>query len=66
MFEVIFMGETHATILWSNMEEQTVTLEELRSIQANFNEWVPYEEETCEHGLSLWLCDGPNHYPADL
>lgn len=19
-------------------------------------------EETCEHGLSAWLCSGPNHY----
>jgi hypothetical protein len=21
--------------------------------------------ETCEHGLSAWLCAGPGHYPAD-
>ena len=21
-------------------------------------------EETCEHGLSSWLCMGPNHYPT--
>lgn len=21
---------------------------------------------TCEHGLSLSLCAGPNHYPTDL
>lgn len=20
-------------------------------------------EDTCEHGLSAWLCEGPNHYP---
>lgn len=19
--------------------------------------------EECEHGLSAWLCEGPNHYP---
>lgn len=23
------------------------------------------EPEFCEHGLSAWLCAGPNHYPAD-
>jgi hypothetical protein len=23
------------------------------------------EVETCEHGLSAWLCEGPMHYPAD-
>lgn len=22
------------------------------------------DEETCEHGLSAWLCMGPNHYPT--
>lgn len=21
--------------------------------------------ETCEHGLSAWLCAGPMHYPDD-
>lgn len=29
----------------------------------------PHEEvyvEECEHGLSLWLCAGPNHYPMDM
>jgi hypothetical protein len=26
-------------------------------------EKVLYPE--CEHGLSLWLCAGPEHYPAD-
>ena len=20
--------------------------------------------ETCEHGMSAWLCMGPNHYPS--
>lgn len=24
-----------------------------------------HEGDTCEHGLSAWLCEGPNHYPAD-
>lgn len=24
------------------------------------------EDETCEHGLSAWLCAGPAHYPADM
>lgn len=22
------------------------------------------EEELCEHGMSAWLCMGPNHYPS--
>lgn len=22
-------------------------------------------DEMCEHGLSAWLCMGPNHYPTD-
>lgn len=22
-------------------------------------------EPLCEHGLSAWLCAGPNHYPSD-
>lgn len=29
----------------------------------------PHEElyvEECEHGLSLWLCAGPGHYPMDM
>ena len=21
-------------------------------------------DEVCEHGLSAWLCMGPNHYPS--
>lgn len=25
---------------------------------------VPDDDE-CEHGLSAWLCEGPNHYPSD-
>lgn len=25
-----------------------------------------YEHETCEHGLSAWLCEGPMHYPDDM
>ncbi|UIW13315.1 hypothetical protein SEA_CREWMATE_64 [Arthrobacter phage Crewmate] len=24
-----------------------------------------HEGDTCEHGLSAWLCEGPMHYPAD-
>lgn len=24
-------------------------------------DWV----EQCTHGLSLWLCEGPQHYPLD-
>ncbi len=23
------------------------------------------EPESCEHGLSAWLCAGPGHYPQD-
>lgn len=23
------------------------------------------EAESCEHGLSAWLCAGPGHYPTD-
>jgi hypothetical protein len=26
---------------------------------------VEARHEECEHGLSEWLCAGPNHYPAD-
>jgi hypothetical protein len=28
---------------------------------------APYSptSDTCEHGLSAWLCAGPGHYPAD-
>jgi hypothetical protein len=22
------------------------------------------DEETCMHGMSAWLCMGPNHYPS--
>jgi hypothetical protein len=22
------------------------------------------DEETCEHGMSAWLCMGPMHYPS--
>lgn len=24
------------------------------------------EEGECPHGLSLWLCEGPNHYPEGM
>ena len=24
-----------------------------------------YYAARCEHGLSLWLCEGPMHYPDD-
>lgn len=34
-----------------------------------FNELVERyfgpEAVPCVHGLSLWLCDGPGHYPPD-
>ena len=23
-------------------------------------------EAKCEHGLSAWLCEGPQHYPMDM
>jgi len=23
------------------------------------------EHDTCEHGMSAWLCMGPNHFPSD-
>jgi len=26
----------------------------------------PWLYETCEHGLSSWLCEGPQHYPMDI
>jgi hypothetical protein len=35
------------------------------------NEWDAFPLVTaalypqCEHGMSLWLCAGPGHYPAD-
>lgn len=22
------------------------------------------DDDICEHGLSAWLCMGPNHYPS--
>jgi hypothetical protein len=25
--------------------------------------WEPEPEPDCEHGLSAWLCAGPQHYP---
>ena len=27
-------------------------------------EGEPIEFDICEHGLSAWLCMGPNHYPS--
>lgn len=29
-------------------------------------EFEPTDNEQCEHGLSLWLCAGPGHYPQDM
>lgn len=30
------------------------------------DEFGDEQDETCDHGLSLWLCADPiNHYPAD-
>lgn len=26
---------------------------------------VDRDNETCDHGLSAWLCAGPGHYPMD-
>ena len=23
------------------------------------------DDDTCEHGLSAWLCEGPSHYPME-
>jgi len=32
-----------------------------------FNEELPeWMTETCEHGLSLWLCEGPWHYSDEF
>jgi hypothetical protein len=28
--------------------------------------WEEPEDETCEHGLSAWLCEGPNHHPEGM
>lgn len=28
--------------------------------------FLAWPEETCEHGLSAWLCEGPTHYPTDF
>ena len=34
----------------------------------NLDDAYPDEEEwePCEHGMSLWLCAGPGHYPPDM
>lgn len=26
---------------------------------------IDIDRRTCEHGLALWLCEGPNHYGPD-
>lgn len=37
----------------------------LRAHQMDNMEYPPDpEEELCEHGMSHWLCMGPNHYPT--
>ena len=47
-------GRTHA--VWER-ESDPVGLE--------YGKLLDYLYPTCEHGLSEWLCEGPNHYPSD-
>lgn len=35
--------------------------EEVKRLESKQNH--PSNTETCEHGLSAWLCEGPQHYP---
>lgn len=44
------------------VEGLEVTREEF---EAHIAEQESIEEETCEHGLSAWLCEGPTHYPVE-
>jgi hypothetical protein len=48
-------------------EEVQVLLDRKASIKAAAEAWEDSEEAqaTCEHGMSAWLCSGPNHYPMD-
>lgn len=40
--------------------------EEEFNLHLDAQEAFESEEGECPHGLSLWLCEGPNHYPEGL
>lgn len=70
MFMVLDTNEYNGdvTVVWlDDNRTETFSAGHFRyHISPNFNEFVPeYNEETCEHGLSAWLCEGPNHYPME-
>ena len=54
-------------IRWMSERTSTHAFWELEEspIGDEYPDLIDWLYPTCEHGLSLDLCDGPNHYPAD-
>lgn len=49
------------------MEQEYLAEQAVLQHEQELAEHEDAEPETCEHGLSAWLCEDPiNHYPADL
>lgn len=58
-FEEYYVVDDEGTVHFiGEFEEAIDNLNRLRA------DGEKYEE--CEHGLSLWLCEGPNHYPEGV
>lgn len=53
--------DVHADAAREAAERQAVEDAEAAEVRAAYRDEV--EHETCEHGLSAWLCAGPQHYP---
>lgn len=54
-------------IAWLNARRETHAPFEIESepIGDDLPNLIDHLYPLCEHGLSLDLCDGPNHYPMD-
>lgn len=35
-------------------------------IDPQYEKLLDFLYPSCVHGLSAWLCEGPNHYPMDM
>lgn len=64
--EVEYEETAGGHVEWSNhcfdIEQADISSGEWQGEDHLGGTWAVIRQETCEHGLSAWLCSGPGHY----
>lgn len=61
-------GVEERALAWINERGMTHAIFEVEEspIPTCYGKLLDLLYPTCSHGMSLWLCEGPNHYAPDL